>query len=340
MKAYRLLEWGRPPELTEVPQPRPGPGEVLVKVAAAGLCHTDLHFGAAPPGAFPYPAPFTLGHEVAGWVSDTGPAVDAIERGLPVVALAHSWCGTCKNCVSGNENYCPHHDSGLGFGEDGGLAEYVVVPRHSLVPLNDLDPRTAGQLACAGITAYHAVKRLVGKLVPGSTCVVIGPGGIGAMAVQCLRAMTSARIVAVDVSPTRLAYALELGADLALLADDTLDAELAAATSGLGAEAVLDFVGTQSTVDTALRAAAALGSVAIVGGGGGIAKVSWGTVPRECEIYIPQNGTLTDLREVVALAGSGRIRLDSELFGFDQLETAYDALRRGALRGRAMVVMP
>jgi propanol-preferring alcohol dehydrogenase len=339
MTAFRLIEWGRPPERCEVPVPRPGYDEVLIKVAGVGLCHTDLHFFDAPPGAFDYPAPFTIGHEVSGWVAETGAAVTDVEPGDAVVSLAHSWCGTCVNCSQGHDNYCLSSDTGLGFGADGGLAEYVLVARHSLVDVAGLDVLAAGQLACAGNTAYHAVKKVLHKLVPGTTGVVIGAGGVGAYAIQILRAFSSARIVAVDVAPPRLELAQDLGADATVLADATAAEQLRSYSGGAGVRAVLDFVGTDETIAAALATVGPLGSVGIIGGGGGTAHVSWSTIARECDVFIPQNGSLSDLREVVAMAKSGTIKLHSELFGLDQLEHAYDLLRHGQLRGRAVVVM-
>lgn len=339
MTAFRLLEWGRPPARRDVPVPRPGPDEVLLRVAGAGLCHTDLHFFEAPPGSFGYPVPFTVGHEVSGRVAEAGAAVTDLSPGDAVVALAHSWCGRCVNCTRGHDNYCLSHASGLGFGEDGGLAEYVLVARHSLVGLAGLDPRTAGPLACAGNTAYHAVKKVLPKLVPGSTAVVLGVGGVGSYAVQFLRALSSATVVAVDAALPRLDLARELGADSAVLADGGAVEQLRSISRDAGVQAVLDFVGTDETIRTALAVAGPLGSVGIVGGGGGTAHVSWPTIARECELFIPQNGSLSDLREVVAMARSGAIKLSTQLFGFDQLEHAYDLLRHGELHGRAVVVM-
>jgi alcohol dehydrogenase, propanol-preferring len=339
MTAFRLIEWGRPPERCEVPVPRPGYGEVLLKVAGVGLCHTDLHFFDAPPGAFEYPAPFTIGHEVSGWVAEIGAAVADLEPGAAVVSLAHSWCGQCVNCVQGADNYCLSCHTGLGFGADGGLAEYVLVARHSLVDLAGLDAVVAGQLACAGNSAYHAVKKVLQKLAPGLTAVVIGVGGVGTYAVQFLRALSASRIVAVDTASSRLDLARELGADCTMLADANLAEQLRAYSGGTGVRAVLDFVGTDESIAAALATAGPLGSVGIIGAGGGTAHVSWSTIARECEVFIPQNGSLSDLREVVAMARSGAVKLHSEVFGFDQLEHAYELLRRGELRGRAVVAM-
>jgi alcohol dehydrogenase, propanol-preferring len=339
MRAFRLIEWGRPPERCEVPVPQPGHDEVLVKVAGVGLCHTDLHFFDAPPGRFEYPAPFTIGHEVSGWVAETGAAVSDLKHGDPVVSLARSWCGQCVNCSQGNDNYCLSCHTGLGFGADGGLAEYVLVARRSLVGIAGLDPIVAGQLACAGNTAYHAVKKVLPKLAPGTTAVVLGVGGVGSYAVQFLRALSSTRIVAVDAAPSRLSVARELGAECTVLADANVAEQLQEYSDGAGVWAVLDFVGTDETVSAALATAGPLGSVGIVGAGGGTAHVSWSSIARECELFIPQNGNLSDLREVVAMARSGAVKLYSELFAFDQLEDAYELLRRGELRGRAVVIM-
>lgn len=339
MTAFRLIKWGCPPTRCEVPIPRPGYDEVLVKVAGVGLCHTDLHFFDAPPGRFDYPAPFTIGHEVSGWVAETGAAVNDLEPGDAVVSLAHSWCGQCVNCIQGYDNYCLSCHTGLGFGADGGLAEYVLVPRRSLVDIAGLDPFVAGQLACAGNTAYHAVKKVLPKLVPGTTAVVLGVGGVGGYAVQFLRALSSTRVIAVDSVPSRLILARELGAECTVLMNAKAAEQVEMYSGGAGVRAVLDFVGTDDTISIALATAGPLGSVGIIGGGGGTAQVSWSTIARECDLFIPQNGSLTDLHEVVAMARSGAVKLRSELFGFDQLEHAYELLRRGELRGRAVVVM-
>jgi alcohol dehydrogenase, propanol-preferring len=339
MRAFRLIEWGRPPEHCELPVPQPGHDEVLLKVAGVGLCHTDLHFLDAPPGAFEYPAPFTIGHEVSGWVAEIGASITDLEPGDAVVSLAHSWCGLCVNCTQGDDNYCLSCHTGLGFGADGGLAEYVRVARHSLVDVAGLDAVVAGQLACAGNTAYHAVKKVLQKLVPGTTAVVIGAGGVGSYAIQFLRALSATRIVAVDTAPSRLSLAREAGADCTVLADANLAEQLQPYSGGVGVRAVLDFVGTDETIAAALATAGPLGSVGVIGGGGGTAHVSWSTIARECEVFIPQNGSLSDLREVVAMARSGAVKLHSEVFGFDQLEHAYELLRRGELCGRAVVAM-
>jgi alcohol dehydrogenase, propanol-preferring len=339
MTAFRLEAWGEPPRFAEVPVPRPAPGEVLLRMAAVGLCHTDLHFLEGAPGAFPYELPFTLGHENVGRVEEAGAGVDDLEPGAAVaVAGVHS-CGRCTTCLRGHDNYCPQGWRGRGYGDDGGLATFLVAPRRELVPLGDLDPCAAAPLTDAGATSYHVVHKVQARLVPGSTAVVIGVGGLGGYAVQHLRLLTPARVVAVDVDPGRLDVARALGAAEVLASDRATATAVRALTDGAGAEAVLDFVGTDATARTALRCARAMGAVALVGAGGGSASVGWGRVPLECDVFVPMGATLADLHEVVALARSGALRMDVEVFPFERAAEAYQRFARGDLRARAVVAV-
>src|SRR5690554_134408 len=229
MTAYRLLEWGRPAEFVSVDVPTPGPGQVLLKMAAAGLCGSDLHLLDAPPGFFPFDPPFTLGHENAGWVVALGPGATRFAEGDAALASSTSSCGYCEPCLGGWDNYCLDSVNmssrmmtmrvrGIGF--DGGLAEYVVAPERELVALRNLDPAIAAPLADAGATSYHAVQTALPVLRPGSTAVVIGAGGLGSYAVQYLRLLSPAKVIAVDLSRQRLDYARELGAHGTVLAGD------------------------------------------------------------------------------------------------------------------------
>ena len=201
-----------------------------------------------------------------------------------------------------------------------------------------LDPRRVGPLTDAGATSYHAVKRALPKLIPGSTAVVIGAGGLGSYAVQYLRRLTGAQVIAVDLVQQRLDLARELGAhdepDCRTTSTATRVREL---TGGLGATAVFDFVGDDTTMKMALASAATLGTVAIVGAGGGTAKISWGVLPLECDFYIPMAASISDLHEVIALAETGELRVEVELFDFDDAPDAYDRFRRGDLKSRAVV---
>lgn len=344
MRAYQLVAWDKPPEFREVPIPRPTAGQALIKIGGVGLCHTDEMFFHAPPGAFPYQLPFTLGHENAGWIAELGPdaAAAGLSVGDPVIVYASSPCGQCEFCATGAENNCPQAWSGRGFGHDGGLAEYMLVDNVDwLIPLGNLDPRTAGPLCDAGTTSFHAVQRALPSLADdGSTAVVIGAGGLGGYAVQWLKMLSPARIIAVDVAAHRLDYATELGADETLIADQDTVSRIIELTGGLGAEAVLDFVGVDISVATATKVAKRMGTVGIVGAGGGTLALQWGTIPFECTLWYMQASTIDDLRQVVALAQSGKVRIDVETFAFDDTPAAYAAMSAAATKSRAVVQLP
>jgi propanol-preferring alcohol dehydrogenase len=340
MPAYRLLDWQQP-GFAEVPVPEPGPGDVRVRVAGVGLCHSDVLFLDSPAGVLPYDVPFTLGHEIAGWVDEVGTEVDDLAAGDAVAVACMSPCGMCRYCVRGADNYCVDNWRGRGFGRDGGLATFIVARRKELVPLGSLDPAVAAPLTDAGATSYHAVQRVRPKLRDDSTVVVIGVGGLGAYAVQWLRLQTTARIVAVEAREVRMKAAETLGAHDVLLAGDGLSRRLREAVGPDGADAVLDFVGTDQTLNAAIRNAATLGSVAIVGQGFGTAPVRWGQLAHDCDVFIPQGATIAELHEVVALAQprtSTGVTIEVEQFAFADTPTAYARLRDGSLNGRAVVL--
>src|SRR6478735_11160367 len=253
MKAFQLTAWESQPELREVAVPEPGPGQVLVKIGGAGACHSDLHLMEWPPGTLGFDVPFTLGHENAGWVEALGAGVEGVEEGEAVQVYGPWGCGRCRACRLSAENYCEHQAEigafGGGLGLNGGMAEYMLVPSpRLLLPLGDLDPRDAAPLSDAALTPYHAIKRSLHLLTPGSTAVVIGVGGLGHMGVQILRALTSAEIVAVDVSDEHLKLASEVGADETVEAGEGAAEAIRELTSGLGVELVLDMVGSDDSI--------------------------------------------------------------------------------------------
>ena len=336
MRAYRLLDWQRA-GFADVEPPEAGADEVLVRVGGVGLCHSDVLFLDSPAGVLPYDVPFTLGHEIAGWVEALGDDVTDLAAGDAVAVACMSPCGACRWCRRGADNYCVDSWHGRGFGRDGGLASHLVVRRRELVPLGDLDPRVVAPLTDAGATSYHAVQRVRPKLLDDSTAVVIGVGGLGAYAVQWLRLQTSARIVAVEAREERVAAARALGADDVVLAGDGLSKRLREAVGSDGADAVLDFVGTDQTMNAALHNAATMGSVAIVGQGFGTAQLRWGVPAHDCDVFIPQGATIAELHEVVALARDGGVTVEHEAFGFDETPLAYERLQAGTLNGRAVV---
>ena len=210
MQAYQLVAWQQAPELRDVEVPEPGPGEVLIKVGGAGACHSDLHVMEWPAGTLPYELPFTLGHENAGWIEAVGAGRDRLGRrhrrspstGRGAAGAAGRAAPRWRRCASAEREIGA---AGGGLGRDGGMAEYMLVPdTRLLVPLGDLDPRDAAPLSDAALTPYHALKLALAKLVPGTSVLVIGVGGLGHMAVQLVRAMTPADVIAVDVDPGKL----------------------------------------------------------------------------------------------------------------------------------------
>ncbi|MDQ3147260.1 MAG: alcohol dehydrogenase catalytic domain-containing protein, partial [Actinomycetota bacterium] len=165
MTAYRMTGWEQPPEAVAVAVPRPGPGELLVKVAGNGLCHSDIAMPKIPASigrSLGWEMPFTLGHEIGGWVEELGSGVVDHAVGDPVALVSPHSCGRCSYCVRGRDSACVHGGTGRGYGRDGGLAPYVLVQAaRGVIPLGGLDPVVAGPLTDAGATSYHAVKRVL-----------------------------------------------------------------------------------------------------------------------------------------------------------------------------------
>jgi len=342
MKAYQLTAWQAPPELRDLEVPEPGPGQVLIKVGGAGACHSDLHLMEWPEGQLDVELPFTLGHENAGWVEALGAGVEGLEVGEPVAVYGPWGCGRCRACRRSAENYCERQAEigafGGGLGLDGGMAEYMLVPAtRLLLPLGDLDPRDAAPLSDAALTPYHAIKRSLHLLVPGSTAVVIGVGGLGHMAIQILRALTPATVIAVDVSADKLRLAREVGADEALEPDEGADEVIRELSGGLGAELVLDNVGTNDTLALAARVVRFESHLTMVGLAGGTFPFGFGALPFECQLTLPYWGTAIELMEVLDLAREGKIGAHVERFPLDRIAEAYQRLREGSLEGRAVI---
>ncbi|MGC5053999.1 NAD(P)-dependent alcohol dehydrogenase [Micromonospora sp. DT48] len=347
MRALRLPAWKSTPELVEVDEPEPGPGQVVVRIGAAGACHSDLHlmhdFEA---GELPWNPPFTLGHENAGWVHRLGSGVTGLEVGQPVVVYGPWGCGSCVRCRVGVDNYCenpaaaPVPSGGGGLGLDGGMAEYELVPdaRHVLPLPEGLDPVDAAPLTDAGLTPYHAIRRSWRKLPPGSTAVVIGVGGLGHIGVQIIKATTAARVIAVDTRDDALRLAEECGADLTLRSGENTAAEIRAATAGRGADVVLDFVGADPTLKLGIAAARTLGDLTIVGLGNGSLPVGFFTVPYEVSIQTTYWGSRPELQEVLDLGARGLVRAKTTRFSLDDAMSAYRMMQDGSLEGRAVIV--
>jgi propanol-preferring alcohol dehydrogenase len=246
------------------------------------------------------------------------------------------------NCRQGIENYCQTSGKpspgGLG-GTDGGMAEYLLVPStRYLIPLGSLDPREAAPLTDAGLTSYHAVKRSVHLLRPGSMAVVIGAGGLGQMAIQILKAMCSATtVVALDTSPDKLAIAKTMGADEALVSGDDAVKRIKDMTRGQGAAVVLDFVGINPTLSIAAQVSQMLGHLTIVGLGNAALPVNFNNPAKECSVASPFWGSIPELIDVIALAQAGKINMLVEHFPLDNAAEAYHLLHDGKIAGRAVI---
>src|SRR3954453_20270766 len=336
MHAIRLTAWEQPARLVDVPTPEAGPGEVLVRVGGAGLCHSDLHLMHWPTGTLPYELPFTLGHEVAGVVAALGPGADGPEPGTPVLVYGPWGCGRCPACSLGAEMLCAgNRNGGAGLGHDGGLAEYMVVPSPRLtLPLDGLDPVTAAPLADAGLTPYHAIRRALDA----ASAVVIGIGGLGHVAIQLLKALTRARVVAVDRRDAALALATDRGADVVLSAAGLSGDTLRRAAGPRGAALVVDCVGSDDTLALAAQAVAPGGHVSVIGLAGGTFPMRFADVPLETSVIFSNWGTRAELAEVIALAREGAIAIEVERLTLAEVPAAYERLAAGGGHGRLVAV--
>lgn len=346
MKALQYTRIGSHPEVVDIEKPSPGPGQVLLKVTAAGVCHSDefvMGLSEEEYTAAGYPLPLTLGHEGAGVVEELGEGVEHLSVGDAVAVYGPWGCGRCPNCAQGKENYCTNAQAeGImppGLGSPGSMAEYMVVDsaRH-LVPLGDLDPVQNVSLTDAGLTPYHAIKTSLPKLAAGSTAVVIGTGGLGHVAIQILRAVSAATVIALDINDEKLALAKEVGAHHTVLSDARAVDAIRQLTGGLGADAVFDFVGAEPTIATAIGAAATEADITIVGIGGGVAHVGFGTVAYDAALRIPYWGSRSELIEVLELARTGQVSVETQRYALEDGPKAYEALAAGTVRGRAVIV--
>jgi propanol-preferring alcohol dehydrogenase len=337
MKAYRIMECGRGGELTDVDVPEPGPDQVLIEVRAAGLCRTDLNILSSEGGYWPDP-PFTLGHEVSGVVVALGPGAHTVSVGDPVLVSAVYSCGSCGRCCRGRDHECRRMTHvGYGVGLDGGLAQYMVAKTIHLVPLGDLDPRNAAPLGDAAATSFHAVMRAKEVLWPRATAAVIGIGGLGGYAVQFLKQLTGASVLAIDNVTGRLEFARRYGADEACLFDAGTPAAMREFGHGT-IDVVFDFVGSTATLTAALGAIGVGGTIIVAGIGGAEVSLGWERMPRNSRFENTRGYTRADLEDVVALAATGRIDLPQTHYSLDHVADALGDLRAASVAGRAVVL--
>jgi NAD+-dependent secondary alcohol dehydrogenase Adh1 len=340
MKAVRLHAFHQQPVIDEVPEPKvSGPLDVVVKVGGAGVCRTDLHIiDGQWDAAMGTPLPYILGHENAGWVHQVGSAVTSVAVGDTVILHPTPTCGLCRACRAGQDMHCIN-SSFPGLSTDGGMAEYLLTSARACVKL---DPQTRPQdvaaLADAGITAYHAVRKALPLLYPGTTCVVIGAGGLGHIGVQCLAALTAAKVIVVDRNPDALKLAEQLGAQHTVVADGSQVQQVADLTGGAGAEVVLDFVAEQGAEHDGWAMTRRAGSYFVIGYGGTLTIPTLDIISTERNIVGNIVGTYNELAELMVLAQDGQVALHTRTYPLDAAVEAIADLDAGRVRGRAILV--
>lgn len=340
MIAARLHRYHEALAVEQIPEPEiTGPHDVIVRVGGAGLCRTDLHVQegqwAEKSGV---ELPYVLGHENAGWVHEIGSAVTNVAVGDTVIVHPLVTCGLCRACRAGDDVHCA---TSLfpGISVDGGFAELLKTSARSVVRLEPtLHPKDIAALADAGLTAYHAVKKAVSVLYPGSRAVVIGAGGLGHIGIQCLKAMTPAEIIVVDPSERARALAGETGADHTVAADGTQVDTVLQMTDGAGAEAIIDFVGERGAIEDGVAMLHEAGSYYVIGYGENINVPTIDIISREINFIGNLVGSYNDLAELMTLTAQGRVTLHTTGYPLEAVNDAMADLDQGRLQGRGILV--
>ena len=339
MKAVRLHAFHSQPVIDEVPEPTiSGPLDVIVKIGGAGVCRTDLHIIEGQwDAAMGTPLPYILGHENAGWVHEVGSAVTNVSVGDTVILHPTPTCGLCRACRAGDDMHCVA-STFPGLSTDGGMAEYLLTSARACVKLDpQTQPKDVAALADAGITAYHAVRKAIPLLYPGTSCVLIGAGGLGHIGIQCLAALTATQIIVVDRNPDALKLAEQLGAQHTVVADGGQVDAVRDLTGG-GAEVVLDFVAEQGAENDGFAMTREAGSYYVIGYGGELHIPTLDIISTERNIVGNIVGTYNELAELMVLAQTGKVTLHTRAYPLDAAADALGDLDAGRVRGRAILV--
>ena len=338
-----------PLQVQELQTPKPKGSQILIKVQSSGVCHSDVHvwegyyegIGGQQLKTIDRGVkyPLTPGHEIAGIVDDMGEQVEGFSKNEKVLVYPWIGDGMCPACRVGEENLCDKPRS-LGIYRDGGYAEYVLVPSYKyLVKMgDDMDTDTSAPLSCAGLTAYGAIRNA--KLKPFDNVVIVGTGGLGLMAIQLAKAVTGARIIAMDIDDKKLEVAKKEGADTIVNSkkEDPVKAVMEL-TDKLGADAIIDFVNATKSVETDMRLIRKRARLVLVGLFGGELRLSLVTMPtRAYKIIGSYTGSLDDLVQLVSLAKRGVIKpVVSNKFKLDQAGQALQMLKDGKIVGRGVI---
>ena len=335
MKAAIVKQFGKPLVIEDVPVPQPGPGEVLVKVKACGVCHTDLHAASGDWPVKPVP-PFIPGHEAAGTVAAIGPGVKNLKVGDAVgVAWLHDACMACEYCETGWETLCEHQHN-TGYSVNGGFAEYVIASAAfaAKLPASVVFAAIA-PILCAGVTTYKGLKETEAK--PGEWVVISGVGGLGHVAVQYAKAM-GLKVAAVDIAEDKLELARETGADLAVnaLAADAVEKVLAA--TGGGAHGVLVTAVSTPPFAQALKMVRRKGTVSLVGlPPGEFPTPIFDVVLKRITVRGSIVGTRRDLDEAIAFAADGKVKAEVTKVPLAQINEVFDRMKAGKIDGRMVL---
>ncbi len=340
MKAVRLHGYHQQPVVEDVPEPSvKGPLDVVIKIGGAGVCRTDLHIIEGQwAAAMDPPLPYTIGHENAGWVQEIGSAVSNVAVGDTVILHPTPTCGLCRACRTGQDMHCVE-STFPGLDSDGGMAEYLLTSARACVKLDpSTQPKDVAALADAGITAYHAVRKALPLLYPGTTAVVIGAGGLGHIGIQCLAALTAAKIIVVDRNPDALTLAGHLGATETVVADGGQVDAVLDHTGGAGAEVVLDFVAEQGAEHDGFAMTGRAGSYFVIGYGGQVQIPTLDIISTERNIIGNIVGSYNELAELMILAQAGKVTLHTKTYPLAAATDAVADLDAGRVRGRAILV--
>lgn len=331
MRAWRYVGPHRPLERQEIERPGPGPGEIVVRVRAAGVCHSDLHILEGPGGM---PAPMTMGHEGAGVVEEIGEGVTTVAPGEMVALYGPNSCGDCRPCRTGQENLCPNGRA-LGLGADGSYAEFVRCRARSAIRVPEgVAPEQAAVATDAVLTPYHALTS-VAALRSGETAVIIGLGGLGMNAIEIAR-LLGAYVIAADINPAKLDQARAAGAHEGV---DAGDKEAMTALAGRMPDLVADFVGLEVTVQHAQMIVRPGGRVLLVGLGARTAPlITFRYGAQQIATLGSFWGTSQELREILDLIARGSLRPLVTTAALDDVNDVLDRLREGRVEGRIALV--
>jgi propanol-preferring alcohol dehydrogenase len=334
MHAAVVVEFGKPLELQEWDIPSPGPGQILVKTEACGVCHTDLH---AANGDWPVKPtlPFIPGHEAIGPVVAAGPGVKFVREGDRVgLPWLYSACGHCEYCLAGWETVCPNQQFG-GYTKNGGFAEYFLAdPNYVALIPEGLASTEAAPLICAGVTTYKGIKQSEAK--PGEWIAISGAGGLGHLAVQYAKAM-GLLVCAVDIDDGKLAHAKSLGADFTVNAKNGDAAAAVKKQTGGGAHGVLITAPSLPAFKQGIAMTRKLGTCVLVGLPPGEFPIPLFDVVANCvTVRGSFVGTRSDMAEALAFAASGKVKADIELQPLSAVNEVFDRLAKGNVASRVV----